>query len=79
MNDKSRQCSKCDGTMVEGFVVNLNMLLQQTPTVWMAGKREDVLNAIGWGLPDELERYYLTTYRCEQCGYLESYATTRRY
>ena len=65
--------------MIEGHVVNVGVA-HNIPAVWMAGKRQEALTFIGWNFPDELEWYYLTTtYRCEQCGYLESYATVRHY
>ncbi len=67
---RSHSCSKCQGTMTEGFVPSQN---SGVPTVnnWFEGAPTK-----GWWgnvkLPGKPIR--VATWRCQRCGFLESYA-----
>ncbi len=63
----SPRCPQCRGAMEEGY------LLDKFPGEWMTGPRESAW--IGPVLRGRL-RYRVTAYRCEQCGFLASYAIT---
>lgn len=67
---RSRPCSKCQGTMAEGFIATEKSSM---PTVssWIEGAPRK-----GWwgnvktpGTPIPI-----ATWRCSRCGYLENYA-----
>ena len=64
-------CSKCNGQMEEGLVVDLNYK-GAIPSMWVedsAGDRGVV------GAVDNHKRKVKTiTYRCSNCGFLDSYA-----
>jgi len=66
------KCPKCAGRMEPGFVLDqtygANLQAEwvegsPTPTGWTGVKMKG------------RERIPVTTYRCERCGYLESFAT----
>jgi hypothetical protein len=63
------KCSKCNGEMQEGLVVDLNYagILQ---SMWV----EDLAGKIGPGAADGKRKVKTVTYRCSNCGYLDSYA-----
>lgn len=56
------KCPKCKNEMVKGFVKSPNGSPEE---VW--GTKSNLLG----GVEDRKE---VETYRCEKCGYLESYA-----
>lgn len=72
---KALNCSKCNGTMTEGFILELapGVLSANTfQTVWIedppqkdARRRVDIRAK---------RKYYIASYRCESCGLLEEYA-----
>jgi len=71
MANKTPQCPRCDGTMIRGLIVDntYGATLQQT---WIAG-----VPTKGW-LGDKMPKglkVKVATWRCDACGYLESYAT----
>ncbi len=63
------KCSKCNGEMQEGLVVDLNYagILQ---SMWV----EDLAGKVGPGATDGKRKVKTITYRCSNCGYLDSYA-----
>lgn len=63
-------CPKCGGAMEEGFLMDVGSTLVQSH--WLEGKPE---RSFWTGLKTS-DRQQLTvmTYRCETCGFLESYA-----
>ena len=66
------RCAKCDGAMAEGFVIDRPAGQFVMPEDWVAGPPE---RSFWTGLKvGGKERHHVVTYRCEQCGYLESYA-----
>lgn len=71
MSHESRRCPKCDGSMEQGFVMDMDsgsrLVSQWAPgapvkSFWLGTKLPaDKMIAIG-------------VFRCEGCGFLESYA-----
>lgn len=60
------KCPKCGGEFEEGVIVDKNYVVEQQQT-WAAKIR-----LAGWaGKENEVK---VKTYRCKNCGYLESYA-----
>ena len=75
MGESASTCPKCGGEMAEGFVPDLN--LGPLLPFWVVGKPEtDFLGGLKVSGKD---RYQIETFRCAKCGYLESFATKRRY
>ena len=63
-------CSKCNGRMEEGLVVDLNYK-GPIPSIWV----EDPTPAGAAIAVDTHKRKVKTiTYRCSNCGFLDSYA-----
>ena len=73
MPDRHMDCPRCKSRMEEGYVVDHghgNSLMEQK---WIEGPPE---TSFWSGLQTkDRELFKVSTYRCEQCGYLESYAT----
>ena len=68
---QSRECPKCAGAMVDGYVVD-----QGYGTVSVSNWREGEPQKSIWsGLKlRKTTPLEITTWRCRKCGYLESYA-----
>ena len=64
-------CSKCQGLMVEGFVPDSSYaaLLR---SAWVEGKPEK--NLLGSLKVKGKRTFPIVTFRCNVCGFLESYA-----
>ena len=71
-DDRQRQCPKCDGAMEQGFEIPGPSGHTVRPDEWVEGTPERSFWS-GTKLSGT-ERYQITTYRCDRCGYLESYA-----
>jgi hypothetical protein len=72
MPDPFPKCLRCGSDMQQGYIAD-RAGVRFTPEKWYAGEWErGVL-----GLIDQLKSCPLLvkTYRCVECGYLESYAT----
>jgi hypothetical protein len=65
------KCVRCDGDMQEGYLVDRNGGWYE-PTKWFEGELK--LGRLGGVAKSEHKPVIVTTYRCVQCGYLESYA-----
>lgn len=74
MSKKSLACPKCKGEMNEGFVLDRGDLEMRHPSLWVAGAPEKSL-WLGTKIEGR-ESFQISSYRCEKCGYLESYART---
>ena len=64
-------CSKCDSHMQQGVVVDMSYagILR---SMWVEDQAE---NGVIAGIPDHHKRKVNTiTYRCSNCGFLDSYA-----
>lgn len=68
------KCGRCDCDLQEGFLVDHSyaMTLQQR---WVPGEPKNKLLGIG-GVKVE-DAFLVATWRCPQCGKLESFATRR--
>jgi RNase P subunit RPR2 len=82
MEERKPICPKCNGAMVKGL--QLDIAHGNTPhqSEWMEGDPEPNRRKLFGVLPITLPgvkadahiHYAITSYRCEKCGYLESYA-----
>lgn len=64
-------CSKCSGQMEEGLVVDLNYK-GAIPSMWV---EDPIAEGGGPATVDNHKRKVKTiTYRCSNCGFLDSYA-----
>jgi hypothetical protein len=71
MTGKELSCLRCGGSMEEGYTLDQGMGAFPR-TAWIRRRpRRRFLR------PPFREWNWITTYRCTQCGYLESYAKTR--
>ena len=60
-------CPKCAGEMQEGFVRDMSYASQ-----WVAGKPEKGFFA-GAKMGSK-EKFFIQTFRCAKCGFLEAFA-----
>lgn len=69
----SPKCAKCQAETVEGFLLDNDATAKQAQ--WVEGKPE----ASFWGglKVAPRDRYFVRTFRCVKCGYLENYAETK--
>lgn len=81
MSDKT--CPKCGGPMAEGWIHEEGSRSVFPPytvpvaylTAWMPGKPNvDAKGQVEWEKGMEKSLIPITVLRCEECGYLESYA-----
>jgi predicted RNA-binding Zn-ribbon protein involved in translation (DUF1610 family) len=68
---KQFHCSKCGGSMIEGFAMELPTG-RQAVNCWVEG----IVERSWWtGIKFiNKRRHPITTYCCDKCGYLESFA-----
>ena len=67
-------CPRCRGSMSEGFVLDLGDHNSRNQQKWVEG---EPVRSFWLGIQTkERDKYTVTTYRCDRCGYLESYART---
>ena len=65
------QCPKCSGSMAEGFVIDEGYGTAHVST-WQGGApRKSFWTGIK---KQKSEQFQVSTWRCQRCGYLESYA-----
>lgn len=69
--DQDGKCTKCGGSLEEGFIPD-SVNSGAVPGAWYQGPLERSF----WTGIKTLGRvhYQVRTYRCNQCGFLESYA-----
>ena len=72
MTDPTIKCPKCAAAMEKGYIADLaeGVVLQ---SAWTRGvpKPRRVIGGIRWNREENIA---IITFRCESCGYLESYA-----
>ena len=69
--DRSPTCAKCSSSMEKGFVLD-NAHGGRVQGGWVEGEPE---RSIWTGIKLKGRKQVpITTYRCQRCGYLESYA-----
>ena len=74
MNETTIICSKCRSRMEPGFVVDYTYG-GKMQSRWIEGEPE---SSFWSGLQTKGKlNFNVSTYRCEGCGYLESYATEK--
>lgn len=71
MSREIGRCPKCDGRMEQGFVLD-NTYGGRLVSQWAPGAPQKSF-WLGTKLPDD-ELIPIGVFRCEQCGFLESYA-----
>ncbi len=70
--DSSRECPKCRSRMERGFTIDHGDYSTLKVAEWVEGPPE---RSFWTGLRTKgREVLPIATYRCERCGYLESYA-----
>ena len=67
-----QECSRCRGKMEPGFVLDRGHANSSNTQKWVEGDPE---RSFWQGLKTKgRDQHSVRTYRCERCGYLESYA-----
>jgi len=67
-----KECIRCRGHMEPGFVIDRGDHNALATQKWVEGEPE---RSFWQGLKTKhKETHQVTTFRCERCGYLESYA-----
>jgi hypothetical protein len=72
MSTKKTRCPKCDGEMVQGFIVDWTQGGRRLVSSWVEGAPEKSF----WhrtNAPGE-KSVPVGTFRCSACGFLESFA-----
>jgi hypothetical protein len=64
------ECPKCQGRMSEGFSIDKGYGTVDV-TSWQEGKPQ---KSFWTWIKQSKDRHEITTWRCDRCGYLESYA-----
>lgn len=67
-------CAKCGGSLSAGFIVDQGDSGMADISKWQDGEPRKAWYG-GLKLPKG-EQIKVSTYRCDRCGYLESYALT---
>jgi len=68
----TKECLRCRGPMEPGFLIDRRQHSQMGTQTWVEGEPE---HSFWLGLKTRgREKLPVRTYRCERCGYLESYA-----
>lgn len=71
MEQQSIKCVKCSADMAEGFILD-RVISAAVAASWQAGKPE---HSSWTGIKFQgKKQHQITVYRCEACGFLESYA-----
>ncbi len=69
---KRDTCPKCTGATEPGFIVDSGLLGAPSQSKWVQGEPKH-----SWQVPGVAmfsNRITVITYRCRECGFLESYA-----
>lgn len=72
MSPNSLICSKCGGSLNEGFIIEHALGNTAFSAKWHPGKPE--CNVFGGTQIEKDQLIPIRSYRCEQCGFLEFYA-----
>ncbi len=73
MNHPVINCPKCQGLMEEGFILDRGHYDTKRVNTWVEG--EPVKSFWSGIKVKDKQQFQLKTFRCANCGYLESYAT----
>jgi len=74
MPEKIPHCPKCNGEMEDGFVAD-RIDSGQVQQKWVEGQPQQSFWT-GLKISDK-RRFKVVSYRCTQCGFIESYARER--
>ncbi len=66
---RPNRCPRCDGSMTEGVIID-NSYGEKKVSAWAEGRPEK--RWYGLKFPKKVRE--ITSFRCNRCGYLESYA-----
>ena len=69
---KALNCPKCNGTMIEGYILEIGHRGGTYSTMWIEDPPVE-----SWFRMVDIRRkrkYYIASYRCGACGFLEAYA-----
>lgn len=70
MSRPAPTCPKCRGEMVQGYVLDFTPVGGRV-RMWHSGPPKKA----GWsGIKDSTSQIPIGTFRCQSCGFLESYA-----
>lgn len=72
MSSAASVCPKCEGEMREGFILDRGDLEVRHSSTWVEGAPKKSL-WLGTRITGR-EMLPISTFRCVECGYLESYA-----
>ncbi len=69
-----RDCPRCRGNMSEGFILDRGDHNSRNLQKWVEG---EPIKSFWLGLQTkDRDKFEVSTFRCDKCGYLESYAQT---
>jgi len=72
-NGGNVKCLKCNSTMSNGFIVDYMAGGKRQVEKWLAGEpKPSFWHGVDIKNQSQIE---VVTYRCDECGYLESYAS----
>ena len=72
MNHPVINCPKCEGAMEEGFILDHGDYDMRRVNIWVEG---EPVKSFWTGLKVKgKEQFKVKTFRCANCGFLESYA-----
>lgn len=80
MTDQAPSCSKCGGQMFLGFIANKTQGTTHHVGKWIAGVpvQAQVLGIVGANVEvGDRHQFFIRSYRCDSCGFLELYAVDR--
>jgi rubrerythrin len=68
-------CSECGGTMQIGYIPDTATIWARR-LFWVSGHNESVKGGVFEKYLDVAKKtkYYITAYRCEECGYIKIFA-----
>ena len=74
LSTKAIQCPKCNGEMVQGFIIDFKGTKSSIVSNWVEGAPGKA-TWFGTSIPAPAEKCIpVGTFRCSVCGFLESYA-----
>jgi hypothetical protein len=73
MTQAAMSCPKCQGEMVRGYVLDFTPIGNRV-SKWNAGPPKKAGLAGSAGIMDSTSEIPISTFRCQSCGFLESYA-----
>lgn len=77
MEQTAHNCPKCQGLMNEGFIIDHGDMNFGMVNTWIEG--EPVKSFWNGIKVNDKSQFKIKTFRCVNCGFLESYATEKTY